>query len=219
MSFNMQSRGDSPRTDPQYSSQLATMAVRGAGQLLDLQMAAVRTLLQTQARTAAAMGLPDYSGWFSGETDDRMRQVFSKSTEQLAQSAQRAGETLAQIQRHVSHIVETQNNLAAQNLQQGLEHLSTQADESLNQLCATAQRQAEEFERTARSLAESTRDTMRESSERMRDQIQQSGQRVRDLSSQAGQGGQSAAAAQQPAEPQQRQGGSGEDRKRERVAG
>lgn len=184
MSLNTPFRDEGSRADP-CSNLLAEMAVRTTSQLLDMQMATMRTLLQTQARAAAAFGFPDCSVLFDGRADDRIRQVFSKGGEQLVNSTQRATETVAQIHRHVGQIVETQASLAAQNWQQGFEQLGTQTDESLNQLRATAQQQAEQFERTAQSMAETARSAMREGGTRFREQIQEGGQRARDSLAQA----------------------------------
>jgi hypothetical protein len=185
MSLDTQSRGEGSRAEP-YSNQLAEMAVRTTSQFLDMQMATMRTLLQTQARAAAAFGFPDCSVLFDGQADDRMRQVFSKGGEQMVNSTQRVAETMAQIHRHVGQIVETQASLAAQNWQQGFEQLGTQTDESLDQVRATARQQAEQFERTAQSVAEATRSAMLEGGNRIREQIQEGGQRARDSIGQAG---------------------------------
>lgn len=217
MSFNPQSRGEGSRADP-YSNQLAEMAVRSTGQFLDMQIATMRTLLQTQARAAAAFGFPDCSNLFDGQADERVRQVFSKGSEQLVNSTQRMTETMAQIQRHVGQIVETQASLAAQNWHQGFEQMGTQTDESLKQLQATTQQQAEQFERTAQSVAETTRSAIREGGNRMREQIQEGGQRARDSIAQAGdQQRQQTDQQRQAMESQNRPSQGSEEKKRERA--
>jgi hypothetical protein len=55
---------------------IAAFAVRGLSQLADMQLAATRLLLQTQARAATSLGLPDCSDLFR-VADDRARQLFT----------------------------------------------------------------------------------------------------------------------------------------------
>jgi ElaB/YqjD/DUF883 family membrane-anchored ribosome-binding protein len=185
MSFNMQSRNDLSAA-ARYPGQFAEMALRGASQILDMQMTSVRTLLQTQARAAAVFGFPDCSGVFENGSGEQLRQVLSKSTEQLVNTTHRASEAAAELGRQVGQVVQAQASTAAQAWQDGLEQLGAQTDESLKQITATAQQQAEQFERSARSMAEGARQGLREGGERLREQTQEASQRTRETLAQAG---------------------------------
>ncbi len=123
------------RTTPVH---VAALALRGVGQVYDMNLAATRVLLQTQARAASAFGFPDWSGLFDS-VDDRARNVFSTSAATVAET-----------------------------LQHGLEELGTQASEGLNQLVETARQQAEEAERVTAALGEELRETVQQTEEAAR---------------------------------------------------
>ena len=150
---------------------LTALALKSIGQVYDMNLSATRVLLQTQARAASALGLPDWSGLFN-VVDERARHVFSAGADQWLDTAQRANDAAAELQREVGRVVETRATAVAQTLQQGLEELGSQANEGLNQLVQTARDQAEEAERVASSIGEEVRDTMRQGSEQMRSDMQ-----------------------------------------------
>jgi hypothetical protein len=139
----------------------AAIALRGVGQVVDMQMSAARTLLQTQARAAAAFGWPDCSDLFDG-ADERSRHVFAAGTEQMIETAQRANEAVTELQRQVGRVVETQTASAAEQWQRGIEVLGAQTQEGIAQLCETARQQVEETETVSRALTEATEVTRRE---------------------------------------------------------
>src|SRR5437868_3487317 len=60
----------------QSQAHLTSLALRSIGQVYDMNLSAARVLLQTQARAASALGLPDWSGLFNS-VDVRARHVFS----------------------------------------------------------------------------------------------------------------------------------------------
>jgi ElaB/YqjD/DUF883 family membrane-anchored ribosome-binding protein len=163
-----QSRLFNSATDRTTPVHVAALALRGVGQVYDMNVAAARVLLQTQARAASAFGWPDWSGLFE-RVDDRARNVFSASAEQLLQTAQRAKEATTDLQRQVGRVVETQAATVAETWQHGLEELGTQANEGLNQLLDTARQQADEAERVAASLAEEVRESVQQAGEQVRE--------------------------------------------------
>jgi len=118
-------------------------------------------LLQTQARAASKVGLPHWSGLFNA-VDERARRVFSTGAEQFVNTAQRAHDAAAELQREVGRLVETQTATVAQTLQQGFEELGSQASEGLNQLVQTTREQADEAERVASEGDEEMRSSMQE---------------------------------------------------------
>ncbi|HEX6362848.1 MAG TPA: hypothetical protein VFZ93_07825 [Albitalea sp.] len=146
---------------------LATLAMRSFGQVYDMNVSAARVLMQTQARAASAMGLPDWSGWFES-MDERARRVFSAGAEQFVSTAQRATEAAAELQREVSRVVDSQAATVAQTLQQGLQELGAQTTEGLEQLVETAREQAEEAERVTQELGDQVRQGIEEGGAQMR---------------------------------------------------
>ena len=166
-----------------YPAHFAEMALRGFGQLYDMQVAATRVLLQTQARAAAAFGWPVASELY-GNGDERARRLFSTGADQLLQGAQRASEAAAELQRQVGRVIEKQAATAADNWQRGLEELGAQANEGLTQLVETARQQAEAAERATAALGEAASETMRRGSEQLRDSTHEGFERVRESMSQ-----------------------------------
>jgi hypothetical protein len=163
---------------------LTTLALRSLGQVYDMNMSATRVWMQTQARAASAMGLPDWSGWFEA-ADDRARRVFSTGAEQLVSTAQRATEAATELQREVSRVVDIQTSTVAQTLQYGLQELGSQTSEGLTQLVETAREQAEEAERTASEMGDQMRQGIEEGGEQMR-RSRQAGMRAVDEIGEAG---------------------------------
>ena len=157
------------------TAHLTALALRSWGQLYDMNVSAARVLLQTQARAASAIGLPDWSGWFDS-ADQRARHVFAAGAEQLVNTAQRASEAATELQREVGRVVETQTATVAQTLQHGLEELGTQASEGLDQLLETARQQAQEAERAAQEVGEQLRQGIAAGGEQMRQTRESAGQ-------------------------------------------
>jgi DNA anti-recombination protein RmuC len=157
-------------SDRQAPVHLTALAVKSLGQVYDMNLSAARVMMQTQARAASAIGLPDWSGWF-GAVDERARHVFAAGAEQLVNTAQRASEAAAELQREVGRVVESQTTSVAETFKQGLQELGSQATEGFNQLVQTTRQQAEEAERVASSFNEKLRETMHQGTEQMRDQM------------------------------------------------
>jgi len=163
------SRADDSRA---ATVQVASLAWRSLGQLADINVAATRVLLQTNARAASALGWPDWSGVFD-QADERARRLFSDGVEQLVDAARRANDAAAELQHQVGRVVETQTVTVAESLQQGLQELGNQASVGLNQLCEAAREQADEAERLAQSVTQQVKDSVREGGQQLRDMTRQ----------------------------------------------
>lgn len=170
----------------QRSGQFAAFALRGAGQVFDMQLSAMRTIMKTQARAAAAFGWPDCSQLFDANGGDSgLREVFSNSAEQLVASTQRTGETVAEIQRSVGEVWRAQASHAAQSWRDGLDQIGQQTDTSLKQLSETTRQQAEQVQQASEALAQAGRETLRSAGEQTRQTMQDGAQRGRDAVTQA----------------------------------
>ncbi len=164
---------------------MTAMAARGLGQIYDMQLAASRMLLQTQARAASVFGIPDYSGLFR-IGDDRARRVFSTTTDELVEVTQRTSDTVSEIQRHVGRLLEVNAVNMSESWRQGLQEFATQAEDSLEQLQELARQQADEAVRAAQEFSEMTRQTMRQGGEEMRETMRQGAERGREATAEAG---------------------------------
>lgn len=109
----------SGRGEGRSTMSIPGIAFRGFGRLYDMQIAATRLMLQTQASAASALGFPDCSGLFR-IGDDRARRVFSTGAEELLHLAERTNETTSEIQREVGRLLEVQAVNEAENWQRGL---------------------------------------------------------------------------------------------------
>jgi hypothetical protein len=180
---------DAARPNPVH---FATIALRGVGQVVDMQMTAARVLLQTQARAAAAFGWPDCSDLFDS-ADDRSRHVFATGAEQVLETARRANDAMAELQRQVGRVVETQAVTAAEHVQRGIEELGTQTQQGIAQLCEAARQTAEEAQQATLALGEAARGTLREGGDQLRSGLQETFQRGREAISEVADEAQQAA--------------------------
>lgn len=178
------SRSDGQRSQAGAMS-VPMIAMRGVGQFYDMQLAATRMLLQTQASAARAFGLPDFSGLFRID-DERAKRVFSSGTEQLLHLARQANETTSEVQRHMGRMMEYHAVNAAENWQRGLEELGAQAEESLEQLKELTRQQAEEAMQVAQDLGKETQRTIREGGEEFRQTMRQGAENTRQFSEEQG---------------------------------
>lgn len=166
------------------SMSIPSIAFRGMGRLYDMQVAATRLMLQTQASAASALGFPDCSGLFR-IADDRAKRVFSTGTEELLHLAERTNETTSEIQREVGRLLEVQAVNEAENWQRGLQELRTQAEQSLEEFKELARTQAEEAMRMAEQISQQGQQMMREGGEQMREGMAQAGQQAESAGRQA----------------------------------
>ncbi|NTV11576.1 MAG: hypothetical protein HGA47_12520 [Zoogloea sp.] len=161
------------------SFNVAAIAVRGMGQLYDMQLAAARMMLQTEARAAVAFGFPDYSDLFK-VADDRAKRVFTSGTEHLLSTAQQANETLSDVQRQVGRLLECNAVNLSENWQRSLDEFGEQAEEGLSQLREMARRQVEEAVQATEALSEATRESMREGTDQMRESMREGTEQMRE---------------------------------------
>jgi gas vesicle protein len=165
-------------------SQVTVLALRGLSQIYEMNMTATRVLLQAQARAARVFGWPDWTTVFT-RVDDTTSSVFARGADQFVQTAQKANDAAAELQRQVGRVVETQATTLAQSVQQGLQQLGSQAAEGLEQLCEIARQQADAAERMGQSRGEEMRNTVRDNGEQFRQTIRGEGEQARDTLRQA----------------------------------
>ena len=163
----------------------AAVMIRGVGSLYDLQVEAARLVLQSQARTAAAFGLPDYSGLF-GIDDERAKHLISAGTDYLLNSAQQAKQTISEVHHHVGRLVEQETINIAESWRYGIQELNQQTEEGLTQFREMAKKQVEEVERTSETLHETARQGLREGGEQSRESMQEIGEQGRRTTQEAG---------------------------------
>jgi hypothetical protein len=78
-------QGNESRRAGESAINIADIALRGTAVLFSIQLDAVRSLFEIQARSAAAFGVPDYSGLFRS-TDGGATRLLAISTDQMLRS-------------------------------------------------------------------------------------------------------------------------------------
>ena len=139
----------------------AHMTLAGMWQMFDVQMTTLRTLAETQSRTAQAFGVAQLFPAMRGETGDHLREAMARSAEQWVGIARRAGETALRVNLQAGRVFETQVDALAQNWQQGSEQIATQAEESFRRLGETAEQQAAQLVDATMANADAVRTSLR----------------------------------------------------------
>jgi hypothetical protein len=98
--------------------------------LLDLQLDTARSLWRTQARTAAMLGLPDYSHLFRAG-DDRSRRLFSLGAEQALNTVRHAQDAVLEVQRQIGRLAEQQAILIADEMRDQIEQIGRRSEREL----------------------------------------------------------------------------------------
>lgn len=121
-------------TDPTVApSELTETAIRTAEQICQMNVAATSVMLQAQAQTACALGMPDWSSVIAAGSE-QTRQVLSAGTEQLVQAAQQTEAVVGELQRNASQLMEDQASRTSQLIQDGMAELSQQTRDSLDRI-------------------------------------------------------------------------------------
>ncbi|MFN3885390.1 MAG: hypothetical protein ACK4MG_00390 [Aquabacterium sp.] len=128
---------DTPELNPTeptaMPSEFAETAIRTAEQICQMNVAATSVMLQAQAQTASALGMPDWSQVIAAGSE-QTRQVLSAGTEQLVQAAQQTEAVVGELQRNASQLMEDQTSRASQLIQDGMAELSQQTREHLGRV-------------------------------------------------------------------------------------
>jgi len=139
------------------------MAVRGATQMVGLQMSAIRALSETHARTAAAFGLPDWTGWLRNGSEERLRQAALSTTEQVIETSRRTGEAITRLSGNFSELVSAQTGAAAQQWQRVIEQRGAQATDSLDRFREVTEVQSQRLIEETEARVEAIATAMQES--------------------------------------------------------
>jgi hypothetical protein len=129
---------------------MAELAVRGTTLLLDIQMAALRNIWQLQARSAAALGVPDCSDLLRS-TENGTHRLFSTSAEQILSSARQATGAISEMQAQFGRMIEQETQQLTEELQHGIEEVSQRTQESLQAVKEIAEQSLQQNGSGARS--------------------------------------------------------------------
>lgn len=119
-------------TGTQQAMNFAEIFLQGTARVMDIQLAAVRTFLQYQAKGATLFGVPNCSKIFEAG-ENGMSRLFEASAEKTLSYMRQANETFAEVQSNLGQAIEQQVQEVSAQLQTGLEESSRIAEEGLEE--------------------------------------------------------------------------------------
>jgi hypothetical protein len=134
----------------QQALNLTELFVRSTARMLDLQLAAARAMLQTQGRSAAMLGAPDWSAAFNGRGEEQLSQLFQASADQSVRFLRTANETMQQVQQQLGELVEQQTQQITEQMRRSVDELMRRSREGMEQMG----RASDEMMHQARRMSE-----------------------------------------------------------------
>jgi hypothetical protein len=145
------------RYNDQDSTSFACAAIRGTAALMEMQIGMARQIIGMHSRTAAALGVPDYSQLVDGSADCS-RRLVNMTTDQMLSTAQRLNETMTDLQRQFARLIEQQTRTATDEIVRGIGRVGEGAEQAIRTAEQNVSRGAQEVERAAARGAESFAD-------------------------------------------------------------
>lgn len=158
-----QSQGGNQR---QAAVNVTATAMRGMGQLFDMQAATARVLMRAQLRTACAFGMPDYSGMLQ-TNDDRATRLFSTATENLMQVVDQGDSPLAEMSSQMIRLIEQQAIAVTERMKDSLQEMKSQTAQSMEELKQLTRQQADEVSRASEMLMNATKESLHEGGQQL----------------------------------------------------
>ena len=137
---------DARTRNQQQISNLPEIFAQGVARIIDMQTAAARVFLQTQARSAAMFGAPDWTQAFNRQ-GEQVTQLFSTGAEQTLKLIRQANETVSEVQEQVGQLLEQQTAQATEHLRSGFEEVSRRSEQTLEEMRQTTRQVAREAQR------------------------------------------------------------------------
>jgi predicted metal-dependent RNase len=135
----------------QHVTNLAEIFFQGAIRIVDIQTTAARVLLQTQGRSAAMFGAPDWTPTVTRQ-GERLTQLLSVGAEETLKIMRQANETVSEMQQQVGQLIQQQTAQMTDEVRNGVEEVGRRTEEGLEQLRHTTQQAAAEAQRAGRRL-------------------------------------------------------------------
>jgi|RhiMethySRZTD1v2_1073278.scaffolds.fasta_scaffold1548325_1 ABC-type transporter Mla subunit MlaD len=135
----------------QHVTNLAEIFFQGAIRIVDIQTTAARVLLQTQGRSAAMFGAPDWTPAVTRQ-GERFSQLLSIGAEETLRIMRQANETVSEVQQQVGQLIQQRTAQVADEVRNGVEEVGRRTEEGLEQLRHTSQQAAAQVQRGARRM-------------------------------------------------------------------
>jgi hypothetical protein len=118
----------------QQGVSFAEIFFKSTARILDIQTAAARSLLQTQSRSAAMLGVPDWSDLFNGRTGEQLSNLYNTGAEQAVNYLRQTNETLREVQHQFGQLVEQQTQQVTEQMRQSMEELGRRGQQSIDEM-------------------------------------------------------------------------------------
>jgi len=135
----------------QHVTNLAEIFFQGAIRIVDIQTTAARVLLQTQGRSAAMFGAPDWTPTVTRQ-GEQLTQLLSVGAEETLKIMRQANETVSEMQQQVGQLIQQQTAQVTDEVRNGVEEVGRRTEEGLEQLRHTTQQAAAGAQRAGRRL-------------------------------------------------------------------
>ncbi|MGH8652980.1 MAG: phasin family protein [Burkholderiales bacterium] len=132
----------------QHAMNFAEIFLHGTARVMDIQLDAVRTFLQYQARGAALYGVPDCSKIFD-KSENGLSRLVEASADKTLTYMRQANEAFSEMQSSLGQVIEQQIEEVSEQLQTGLEEGNRIADEGLQEGKRMIKETADEAQRSA----------------------------------------------------------------------
>ena len=134
-----------------HVTNLAEIFFQGAIRMVDIQTTAARVLLQTQGRSAAMFGAPDWTPAVTRQ-GERFTQLLEVGAEETLKIMRQANETVSEMQQQVGQLIQQRTAQVADEVRNGVEEVTRRTEEGLEQLRHTTQQAAQQVQRGARRM-------------------------------------------------------------------
>lgn len=122
-----------------YPINIMELSLRGTNALFDIHLTALRGLWQIQAQSISAFSALDYSDLFRA-ADIGTKRVMSSSSEQLISSARQVSDTVNQLQRQFSRVMEQGTLRLSEDVRRNIQEFNQRSQESLDEVRNIVQR-------------------------------------------------------------------------------
>ena len=132
--------------NPQQTTNLAEIFVQGMARIVNIQTTAARVLLQSQGRSAALFGAPDWTEALNRQSE-HFSELFATGAEQTVNLIRQTSETVNGLQQQVGQLFERRTAQVTEEMRSGIEDLARRSEQGLEEMRGTTQQAARQLQR------------------------------------------------------------------------
>ena len=129
---------DARTRNPHPMANFAEIFVQGISRIVDIQTAAARVLLQSQGRSAALFGAPDWTRALNWQSE-QFSQLFSAGSQQAMNFIRQTSETVNEVQQQVGQLVEQRTAQVTDEIRSGVKEVTRRSEQGLEEMRSTTQ--------------------------------------------------------------------------------